>query len=247
LSDPLTESVPADGSAAPSVEVTAPEAPAAAVEEASGNDGTKVVPVERFNGLMRKFNETQAALDIEQANRKALADRLTDLEAKLESDLADTQEEPEQVSESNSEVAELKEQVAQLTSLLLESKQQETLSSLQQEVVSEYPEVSEFLDLIVAEDAESYRQAAAQIAERVRKVTGSEESTTTPAEAPAEASTPEPEAPVVGVGPGTVDAGNPTNVEDRIAEAIKSKDFGAYLQAASERAAGPDADLTLVQ
>lgn len=236
MSDLLTETAPEEASAAPDP-VGSMEAPEAdeAVVEASGGDG-KSIPVERFNGLMSKFNKTQAELRQEQEARALLEHRIQELESQqfnqphTEADVSDP-----------ADIAELKEQVSALNQMLLQAQ----LENAKAKVFEEFPEAKPFADLISASDEESLRALAKDIAERTRGIV--------PAGKPAESGASEqaevveeppvnPDVPVAGSGPGLVS--QPVGNQEKVAEAIKKRDFLAFL-AAKREAAGADSDLVL--
>lgn len=228
MSDTLTEIAP-EGGAAVSDSVESLDAPVQpeAVVEASG-PGEKVIPVERFNGLMSKFNHTQEALSQERARAEALEERLANLEA---------QRTPEPEADV-AEIAELQEHVSVLSEMLME----ERLESAKAKVEKDYPEAVPFLDLIQTNDARQYKAMAKELAERVRAASAPASEQEAPQEpaVPAAAAAPvNPDVPVTGGGSGLISESQTLSIEERIADAIERKDFQALLRAKEEQAAAP--------
>lgn len=224
MSEPLTEATPESFEAAPEV----PEIGEAVVDD-SGSGESKVVPAERFNGLMSKFNKTNEELANARQNQAELEARLQEFEAlnydnnwPKETDMAD--------------VSALQSQVELLTQMLA----QQQVTGVKNEVLSEYPDIAPFIDLIEASDADSFRNLASTLNERVQIIksagnaagsAGGEDfgavvSNETPAAPPVV------EAPVFGGGSGVVSSSEGT--PNRIAEAIRNKDFGAFMRAKTE-------------
>lgn len=228
MSDTLTEIAP-EGDVAVSDSVESLDAPTTpeAVVEASG-PGEKVIPVERFNGLMSKFNQTQEALSQERARAEALEELIRTQEA---------QRTPEPEADV-AEIAELQEHVSVLSDMLME----ERLESAKAKVEKDYPEAVPFLDLIQTTDARQYKAMAKELAERVRAASApasEQEATQEPAVPAAEVAPVNPDVPVSGGGSGFISESQTLSVEERIADAIARKDFQALLRAKEEQAASP--------
>lgn len=229
LSELLTESAPLEDFEVP----VAPEFNEA-VEEDSGNGGEKFIPTERFNGLMSKFNKTNEELASERQHTRVLESRLQELEA-LNIDVS-LSKEPNMTDVSN-----LQTQVEMLTKMLA----QQQVANVRNEVLSEYPDIAPFVDLIEAPDPESFKNLAQTLNERVQilKIAGNEGLTppiqefneSTIQENPVVDSTPSPvqEVPVYGGGSGSMAPAEGS--EDRISEAIKNRDFGAFMRAKTEQ------------
>lgn len=232
MSEPLTEATPELFEAAPEV----PDSGEAVVDD-SGSGESKVVPAERFNGLMSKFNKTNEELAAERESRMLLEARLQEFEAlnndnnwPKETDMAD--------------VSALQSQVELLTQMLA----QQQVTGVKNEVLSEFPDIAPFIDLIEASDADSFRNLASTLNERVQIIktagnaagdTGGEDfGAGVPNGAPV--APPAVEVPVFGGGSGAVTSSEGT--PDRIAEAIRNKDFGAFMRAKTEATAS---ELTL--
>lgn len=234
LSTTLPEDAHVEAPAVPSVEAPAPGTPGTVAEDSVGSgESERVVPVDRFNGLMSKFNQTQSAL--EQASS-----RIAELEARLNSS-EPKQEETPAVSDDSALAA----RVEQLQNMLLE----ERLESAREKALRDYPEAAPFGDLIVADTPADVREMARLIAERAKAATtaatpaaeageteaSSSEGEGAPAaaEAPA-AEAPTPEAPVAG---GGAAFSSETTADDRISSAIKSRNFGDFINAKLEKQA----------
>lgn len=226
MSEPLTETAPDSEFAAFE---DAPGAFEAAVED-SGSGGGKTVPAERFNGLMSKFNKTNEQLAYERQQRMDLESRLERLELN-EYDFMP--KEPDMPDVTN-----LQQQVEILTQMLA----QQQVDSVRREVLTEYPDIAPFVDLIEAPNAESFKELAKTLNERVQvlKVVGDgqgespETVIVSEAEAAvADAGAPEAEVPVFGGGSGAMSPA--PSSEDRIADAIRNKDFGAFMRAKTEQ------------
>jgi len=150
LSELLAETAPLEDSA-----VMAPD-DSGAVESDSGEGLGKHVPAERFNGLMSKFNKTQGELDAERQYRLQLEERLNQIEA------ANIDINPKE--NTVTDVTNLQSQVEMLTNLL--AKQQ--VESVRRDVLTEFPDIAPFVDLIEAPDPESFRSLASTLNERVQ-------------------------------------------------------------------------------
>ena len=233
MSEPLTE-------AAPDAVAEAFEAPAPveAVVDDSGSGENKIVPAERFNGLMSKFNKTNEELAIERQYRMELESRLQEFEA--DNDDARFEE------TSMTDVGNLQSQVELLTQML----SQQQVNSTRKDILTEFPDIAPFVDLIEAPDPESFRGVAQTLNERVQviKAAGNGGGVETPvqefvAESAPIAETavaPQPDAPVFGGGSGALAPASGSG--DRVAEAIRNRDFGAFMRAKTESS---DSELTL--
>lgn len=240
MSETLTEPAPADTPDAPSVEDQAPEAAGEVGDGSVQEAEAQKVDAERFNGLMASFNKEKDRASKAEA-------RLAELESQLEERerlSADSQPQETEVSDpEDPRIAQLTEQVAQLTELVqgvagtvTSSRQRE----LQNEVFSEYPEAQAFADLIVADDENSFREMAREIAGRVKSFSGQGEQAPTteeePTEAPAEAASSHP----LEVQAGAAAAGGPpVNPDDepasRRSNAIQAGDWDSYLSAVADQ------------
>lgn len=224
MSELLTETAPLDD-----FEVS--EAPQSfdAVESDSGEGLGKHVPAERFNGLMSKFNKTQGELDAERQYRLQLEDRLNQFEA------ANIDITPKE--NTVAEVTDLQTQVEALTQML--ARQQ--VESVRRDVLTEFPDIAPFVDLIEAPDPESFRSLASTLNERVQVLKISDGATgVTPNDiieavdaAGVVSSAPEVDIPIFGGGSGSMAPAEGS--QDRISEAIKNRDFGAFMRAKTEQ------------
>jgi hypothetical protein len=201
------------------------------VVEASGQEGEKLIPAARFNGLMSKFNQTQDELTAEREAREALELRLHALET--------TQFNEPQAEVDVSEVAELQEQVAALGQMLME----ERLEAAKAKALAEFPEAAAFSDLIQASDPREYRAMAEEIASRIKGSVA--EGSEPPPATPVTSSTPveppvNPDIPVGSGGPGFVSEAPAGTAEDAYQEALKKRDFHALIKAKEALAAGAD-------
>lgn len=216
MSEVLSSDAPAQESAVPSVEVTAPETTAAVASDSAG-DG-KTIPVERFNGLMSTYQRTQAELEVERTRR-----------AQLEAQLASNQETPN-VADNE----ELLQEIRDLRSRLA----QRDLKDVRKEVLKDYPEAKPFADLIVGESEDDLRTVARTIAERMRtiqaqEVTSEVENNDEPVvEATNSGDEVDDAEPPVIAGGASIDANH--NPDERVAAAIKSGSLTAYLKAKRE-------------
>jgi hypothetical protein len=232
LNELLTESSPENGSTVDEALV-----PDSAVGTDSGTSEGKTVSAERFNGLMSKFNKTHEELDTERQYRMDLEARLHELEAKAN--------ENQPKDNKMTDVTNLENQVQVLTQMLA----QQQIEGVKRSVLEEFPDVAPFVDLIEAGDAESFRSLAKTLNERVQVLkisSGALDGTpdnsiieATPEVAAVESNNAI-DAPVFGGGSGAM-APSP-DAQDRIAEAIRNKDFGAFMRAKTEATAS---ELTL--
>lgn len=242
MSNVLTDPALTQESEVPSVEGSA-----GTPGEVEGGSTGGVVDAARFNGLMGRFHQEQQRAQQHEARTKELE---AELEA-LRSQQAPAQETTQPVSETSGATIEaLQAQVSQLTELLTTS----TTESAKEKALAEFPEAKPFADLIVASNPAEMREMAQLISERVKSAgfvlapSTETETTTTTGEQPAGEATGEAatgtttettageattQVPVTGGG-ATFDAG--ASVQDRVTEAIKNKDFGAFLRAKTEAA-----------
>jgi len=199
------------------------------VVEASGQEGEKLIPAARFNGLMSKFNQTHDELARERQAREALEQRLQALET--------TQFNEPQAEVDVSDVAELQEQVSALSQLLME----ERLEAAKAKALAEFPEAAAFADLIQASDPREYRAMAEEVANRIKGSVSAEGSDPTPP-TPVTSSTPveppvNPDVPVGSGGPGLVPEAPAGTAEDAYQAALKNRDFHALIKAKEAMAA----------
>lgn len=226
MSTTLPEGAPTNDEAVPSVEVPAPEVEGAVAEESVGSgEEPKVVPAERFNGLMSKFNQTQSELD---ATRQSLAE----LEARLNEQ--QTSKEPEAtVSDTSS----LEARIDQLTEMLTAERRGNALK----DALDAYPEAKPFADLIVADTPDDVREMARLIAERAKATApgtppveeteeSQEEATSEETNEPPVQETTEP--PVVG---GGAAFSTEASTDDRVIDAIQKGDFASFVNAKWEK------------
>lgn len=209
----------------PEVVAAVPEAPATpeAVEAASAGTEPKVVPVERFNGLQSKYQTDKT----EWEQREAI------MKQELESLRQAPKEEP-----MSEDVSELKDQVSQLTNLLMS----ERTESARQAVLDAYPEAKPFADLIVGDSTADMEQVAKTIHERMLLLKGDPAPDPDPTAA-ASAETAPPvladgtEAPPVMPEHGAGGSGGALSpavsaLADAQEDAIRNKDFDGFLNAA---------------
>lgn len=207
MADEETPDALGDDSAEAPVEEPSPETHSAV--DAGTEQAT--VPAERFNGLMRRFNQ-------EQSERKRLESEINQLRQ--------TPRESPQVSEPND--SDLREEVRQLRTLLI----QERIDGARTKAIEDYPFAAPLADLIVGSSPEEIREMAEDIHNRLKP----KESTEAPKDEPkaeTPAPTPAPAPPVTG---GAVPvAGNPAT-EDKVADALKRRNFRDYFTAKKEAA-----------
>lgn len=233
MSGTLTEPAPAEGSEDPAVADQSSEAEGevggGSVQEAES------VSAERFNGLMGSFNKEKDRAEKAEA-------RLAELEAQMAEERLDTTptEKETEVSDGDPRIDQLAEQVQALTQVIegvatnVGQTRQETIA---EKVFQEYPEAQAFADLIVAEDEESYRGMAEEIANRVRSLRPQEEQTSEEApaasEAPAEATGQS--HPLETQAGATTAGGPPVNPEDNVADrrrsAVEKRDWDGFFAA----------------
>ena len=209
MPEPSPETAPAEESAAASVEVEAPEIQS---EVESGSNQEAVVPASRFNGLMSSFNKMKSEQQ----------ELLNELEALR----SQRQETPPVSDELTAEVAALRQEL-----------REERLKSAKSRILDEFPDAKEFADLFVSDSEESMRSLAEDIANRVKRVTGPKEETTTEVVATTVQTEQEPTAPVtepqVTAGGAVVPDGAPT--QERIDQAIQKRSWTDYLNAKWDR------------
>lgn len=233
MSATLPEDAHVEAAAAPSVEDQAPASTDAVAEDSVGNGGN-VVPADRFNGLMGRFNRTQNELEAARA-------QIAELEARL-SGSEPTQENKPPVSDNSA----LEAQVQQLQQMLLE----ERMESARDKALKEFPEAAPFADLIVADTPADVREMARLIAERAKAAspgtpppTQAVEAEEVPASAEAVPEAPVVEPPVAG---GGAAFSSEASAEDRVGTAIQKGSFSDFINAKWEQRALQDgADLNL--
>lgn len=228
MSDLLAETAPVEVDAATISDGSAPSAETA-VEEVSGvgEEQPKVVPAERFNGLMSKFNQTNQELAQEREHREALEARLLALEERR----FDPPPSPQEDITNVSELEDLKSQVDTLTALLLEERQEK----YREQVLAEHPEVAPFADLISdGGGPDAFKANVEAIAERLSGITAPTEGADPEPTNVVDSTTPPP--PVTGAGSPVAPSESPVTVESRIEAAIEAKDWAAFMQAAHDRA-----------
>lgn len=232
----MSKTLPEDAHVEPESAVTSVEDPAPVsedevAEDSVGSDG-KVIPVDRFNGLMSKFNQTQSELE-------ATRTRLAELEARLTSN-EQRQEEPPPVSDTENST--LQAQVETLTQMLV----QERMEGARRQALEEYPEAAPFADLIVADTPDDVREMARLIAERARTANpaststeeGGEEETETSDTTEATGSETgaategSEEPPVAG---GGAAFSSEASAEDRINDAVQKGSFADFINAKWEK------------
>ena len=218
MSDALTPESPATDPAAVSVETTVPGDEAAVEGGSAGGEGDpKVVPAERFNGLMSKLHQVQ-----QEAEQREQA-----LQAELETLRADSNKETQPVADDTealrAELAETRKAVRELA-----------LDRARAQVLDEFPAAAPLADLIVGDSVEELREVASTIAERLsgfQPAPTPEGEPETPAapEAEAEVSAetpPAPEPPVVG---GAVSVSGDSSFAERKAAALEAGDLQALM------------------
>lgn len=214
MSDALTPEAPE--------EATAADAPVADEAANVGSvDSTEVIPKERFNGLMARYNADKAAWEAERDAMRAEQERL--------STQAGT--EPEVSDELLDEVRALRQELAN-----------EKLGNARAHAISKYPDAAPLADLIIGNTPEEIEAMAAEIATRLAglKAPGTPEASGVENEPPAPEAPPV--APQVG-GAAAFDAGD--TLDDQRRSALESKDFSAFLRATADHADSQGADLTV--
>jgi len=206
MSDALTPEAPEAVEAA-----AAP--PAAEAVEVGSVDSTEVIPKERFNGLMSTYNREKAAWEAEREAMLAENERLS--EAGTESDVSD---------EVLTELQALRQELLN-----------EKLSNARKAAIEKYPGAKPLADLIIGNSPDEIEAMAAEISSRLEGLTapaGAPEADASGEVEPAPAAA-APVAPQVG-GAAAFDAD--ATVDDEMHAALDSKDFGAFLRAAAQRA-----------
>lgn len=218
MSEALTPEAPAITEA---VETPSPEAAA----NVGSVDSPSVIPTERFNGLMSKYNADKQAWDLE---RESMRTQLESLETQAVS-------EPDMSEDVLSELRELRAEL-----------QQEKLNSARSAAIAQFPGAAPLADLIVGDSPAAITAMAQELHERLATlaaaqgtppVGASESSTISPAD-PAAA----PAVPVVG---GVVTVDDSAGTDEAISTALGNKDFSAFLRAAAQRADSENVDLTV--
>ncbi len=220
MSDILASDAPASDSA-----VETPEPGAAA--EVESVDSAEVIPKERFDGLMSKY----------QSEKRTLTETLALAEAEIERLQAQAEKEPEVADDG------LVDEVRSLKADLLE----ERLSRARVEAVAKYPGAAPLADLIVGSTPAEIEAMAATLHERLAGISAPAEDASGDAsnEDVADAASGAPEAPVAPVVGGAVAFDDSASVDDNIQAALAAKDFTAFLRAAEARADSRDAELTV--
>lgn len=201
---------------APEVEA-AVEAPAPAEAAIVGSvESPSVIPTERFNGLMSKYNADKSAWELE---RESMRTQLESLETQA-------------VTENNDMSDEVLAEVRQLRQEL----QQEKLKGVRAAAVAKYPGSAPLADLIIGDTPEAIEAMASELHERLTALTtatgaapaATETSTTAPAATAAPVS-----APLAG---GAVNVDDGATADENVHTALESGDFSAFLRAAAQRA-----------
>lgn len=220
MSDSLSPETPEAPEAAP-----APPAEPAVETDSVDSDG--VVPKERFNGLQSRYQSDKSAWDAERRAYEAEIERLH------------RSQEDDGMTETNPEVL---EEVRQLRQELVN----ERLGRVRAEILSEFPEVAPFADLIVGRDADEIRSVAADLAGRVKQLAPAEAGTPPAAEPTGDAPAPAADAPPTApsFAPPT-SANDEVSVDDRVADAVERRSWTDYLAAAADRAELQGAELTV--
>lgn len=218
MSDVLTPEAPVDA------ETVLSALPAPDAVDGGSAEGTApaVVPAERFNGLMSKY----------QSEKSEWETKVAALTSDLQSLTATQQEMP-----MSDEVSELKETVQTLTSIILSDREE----AARAKVLDEYPEAAPFADLIVGNNAAEMKQVAAVIAERVKGIVGASapvgETGDTGVTTEAQAEGTQVEGAVAATAPtapesgGTVAVTGGETFADAVREAIVNEDFQAFINA----------------
>lgn len=223
MSTSLTSDAPADDSAA-----QAPEPEAAA--PVGSVDSPEVVPAERFNGLMARYNADKASAAAEAEALRAEIERLQRAEVELPA-----------VADENvlDEVQALRSELAA-----------ERRTRLINEAVQKFPGAAPLADLIVGTNKADIEAMASELQTRLSGLSpatpadAGEEGSETPV-APAGEAPATPEAPVVG---GNIALDESATADEDIANAVAAKDFSAFLRAAERRSVEREsqgADLTV--
>lgn len=219
MSEPLSNAAPAEAEAVAPVGSPAPSADGEVVEgSAPQSEDEAVVPAARFNGLMGKFNQTQNAL--------------AEARAEIES-LRAFQNSQEQPVENSAEVEALRNEIASLRETLMTDK----VEKARRAALEEFPAAKPLADLITSDDPEQIREVARLISERLGGSAPAAEANEATGEeaAPPAAEAPAPETPAPVVGGGAAFSGS-ASISDRVAEAVKNRDFKAFLRAKNEEA-----------
>lgn len=242
MSETLTSSAPSTAETQPPVGEQA-AAPVGEVEDGSVQEAETSVSVDRFNGLMSSMNKEKERADQLAAKLEALESASS---APEENQLGPDSQEITEVSDTapDPRIDALTEQVSQLTEMLQgvagtvgETRQR----TIQEEVFADFPTAEPFADLIQAEDADSYRQMAEEISNRIATVTGDGVSEEAPGgeapQTPAPAAAAHPlEAPATGGGPPVTE---PQEATDKRVEAVKAGSWDDYFGSIAEEDGEP--------
>lgn len=218
MSDALTPEAPEPQAEVPSVEDPTPVDGTAVASGSAGTTETKMVEVERFNGLMSSHQRALADLENERQLRVALEARLT-------------QQETVQVADDSTveEVRALREELAL-----------ERLEAAKAKALDKYPAARPLADLIVGTTAREIEDVTAAIATRLQTLIPAATETAPAEEVATEqaAETPAAEAAVAPVTAGGAAA--PVVDEDATAkrqEALAKGDWNAFWEAGAGQVA----------
>lgn len=216
MSDALTPEAPEPQAEVPSVEDPTPVDGTAVASGSAGTTETKMVEVERFNGLMSSHQRALADLENERQLRVALEARLT-------------QQETPQVADSAEEVAALRAEL-----------QEERLDRAKTAALAKYPAAAPLADLIVGTTAREIEDVTAAIATRLQSLVPTATETAPAEEVATETATTE-VAPATEVAPVTAGGGAaPVVDEDATAkrqEALAKGDWNAFWEAGAGQVA----------
>lgn len=218
MGDPmLTHDAPESDSAAIEAPVDGQAAPVGSV------DSTDVIPKERFNGLMSKYNADRSAWD---AEKMALLNEL---------DMARSQK----VEENNMADEQVLSEIQALRAELASQK----LETARAEAVAKYPAAAPLADLIVGNTPQEIEAMAAELSNRLSVLVPVGETAAQPVEAEVPSSenvgsepaagTPVTEVPTIG---GAAAFQSEVAIDEAIGQALEAKDFSAFLRAAQQRA-----------
>lgn len=214
MSDPLTEASPSTEDDTTSVEDAGSDS-SEAVANVSGQDGEKTIPVSRFNGLMATYNKYKSQAE------QQLAELEAQLAAAKTATLTNQPQETTSVSDSD---------LAAKIDWLIQREARRESEARKAEVLANFPEISPFADLIVADDPDQYESIAKQLSDRVKSLQPVTEQAAESAEETGSLPAAKPEAPVIGRGTGGAPQG--ADVErTAVAEAIKARDLAGFIQA----------------
>lgn len=208
-----------------SVAVVDDMAPAESPEVPVGSlDSSDVIPKERFNGLMAKYQSEKAEWE---AQQEALLNELDTMRS-----FKAAESEVEEVSDERV-LDELQALRAELAAQKLET--------ARAEAIAQYPEAAPLADLIVGNSPKEIHSMAAEIANRLSGIKGAEApaseapATDAAAEVSSEpvAETPPAEVPTIG---GASAFQSDVPIDEAIGAALEAKDFSAFIAAAARRA-----------